>query len=72
MATISDQLQAYRADLVDAQAKSHEALARKLVQQIQDLEAFQQRHPEDATAPTALELFCELNPSHLECRVYDD
>lgn len=72
MATISEQLQAYRADLADAQAHGHEAVACKLEKQIQDLEAFQQRHPDEATAPTALEMFCDLNPSNLECRVYDD
>lgn len=72
MATISEQLQAYRADLAAAQANGRGAVARRLEQQIQDLEAFQDRHPQDATAPTALEMFCDLNPSHLECRVYDD
>lgn len=72
MATIAEQLQAYRADLAQAQAKEDQAIARKLEQQIRELEAFQQRHPESAEAPTALEVFCDLNPSNIQCRVYDD
>lgn len=36
------------------------------------LESYKQRHPEDDHDPTSLELFCDSNPSALECRVYDD
>lgn len=72
MATISDQLQSYRSELAQAQARGDQAIARKIEQQLRELEAFQQRHPDEAQAPSALEVFCDLNPSSVQCRVYDD
>jgi uncharacterized membrane protein (DUF106 family) len=72
MATISDQLRDYQNALVEAQTKGNEAIARKLQQQIQELEEFQQRHPDQDVAPSPFEVFCDLNPSNANCRVYDD
>lgn len=72
MATIGDQLQTYRTALAEAQAKGDLAIARKIEQQIKDLEDFQQRHPDEAVAPSPLEVFCDLNPSDINCLVYDD
>ena len=37
-----------------------------------ELEAYAERHPEDHHDPTPLELYCDSNPSALECKVYDD
>lgn len=72
MATIGDQLQTYRVALVEAKAKDEQSIARKIEQQIKELEEFQQRHPEEAEAPSPFEVFCDLNPSDINCRVYDD
>ncbi len=72
MATIGDQLQAYRNALVEAQVKDEQSTARKIEQQIKDLEVFQKRHPDEAEAPSPFEVFCDLNPSDINCRVYDD
>ncbi|MFN7677483.1 MAG: CP12 domain-containing protein [Cyanobacteriota bacterium] len=72
MATIHEQLQTYRSELEEAKSKGDQAIARKLEQRIQDLEEYQQRHPETAEAPSPLEVFCDLNPSNINCRVYDD
>jgi arginine utilization protein RocB len=72
MATIGDQLQAYRLALTEAQTKGESAIASKIEQQIKELEEFQQRHPEEAEAPSPFEVFCDLNPSDINCRVYDD
>lgn len=72
MATIEEKLHSYRADLAQSRANGDEAIARKLEQQITDLEAFQQRHPEEGEAPSPFEIFCDLNPSDINCRVYDD
>ena len=72
MTTIEDQLKAYRAALAEAQAKGDQAIARKIEQQIKELEELQQRHPEEPNAPTPFEVFCDLNPSDINCRVYDD
>jgi len=72
MATFADQLTIYRSELSEANANGHEAVARKLEERIRELEEFQQRHPEESEAPSALEVFCDLNPSNPNCRVYDD
>ncbi len=72
MATIENQLQTYRTAFAEAEAKGDQAIARKLKQQIEDLLAFQQRHPEAVDAPSPLEVFCDLNPANINCRVYDD
>jgi hypothetical protein len=72
MASIGEQLQSYRATLAEAQAQGDQAIARKIEQQIKDLEDFQQRHPEAKEAPSPFEVFCELNPSDVNCRVYYD
>jgi hypothetical protein len=72
MVTIRDQLQTYRSALAEARAKGDQAIARKIEQQIRELEEFQRRHPEEAEAPSPFEVFCDLNPSDVNCRVYDD
>lgn len=45
---------------------------RHIEDELDQLEAYQQRHPEDDHDPTALELFCDSNPDALECRIYED
>jgi molecular chaperone DnaK (HSP70) len=72
MASFAEQIQSYQSAFAEAQAKGDEAMSRKIKAQIQELEAFQQRHPEATEAPTPLEVFCDLNPSNINCRVYDD
>jgi hypothetical protein len=72
MPTIDNQLEAYRLALAEAQEKGDLAIARKIDQQIKGLEEFQLRHPEESDAPSPFEVFCDLNPSDINCRVYDD
>lgn len=72
MASFPEQLEIYRSALAEAQANGDQAIARKIEQQIRELEEFQQRHPEEADAPSPFEVFCDLNPSNVQCRVYDD
>jgi hypothetical protein len=72
MASIADQMQIYRSALADAQTKGEQATARKIEEQISELVAYQQRHPEEVDAPSPFEVFCDLNPSNVNCRVYDD
>jgi hypothetical protein len=40
--------------------------------ELEELEAYAERHPNDHRDPTSLELFCDANPNALECRVYED
>ena len=65
MASITDQLDAYRLSLAEAQSKNDQAIARKIEQQIKELEEFQQRHPEEANAPSPFEVFCAVSYTHL-------
>lgn len=41
-------------------------------EELEALKAYAERHPEDHHDPTPLELYCDANPSALECKVYDD
>jgi len=40
--------------------------------ELEELEAYAERHPEDHHDPSSLELYCDNNPSAPECLVYDD
>ena len=39
---------------------------------MKELEEYQTRHPEETEAPSPFDVFCDLNPSDVNCRVYDD
>ena len=41
-------------------------------QELADLEAYAERHPDDHHDPTPLELYCDTHPDAAECRIYDD
>jgi hypothetical protein len=45
---------------------------RHLEDELYSLEKYQVNHPDDEHDPTPLELYCDLNPNALECRIYDD
>jgi len=45
---------------------------RHLIDELESLEAYKQNHPEDTHDPTSLELYCDQNPSALECKIYED
>jgi len=36
------------------------------------LESYRANHPDDSHDPTPLELYCNMNPDALECRIYED
>lgn len=45
---------------------------RHLEDELEQLEAYHQNHPNDHHDPNCLELYCDANPSEPECLVYDD
>ena len=45
---------------------------RHLEDELEQLETYHERHPEDTHDPTSLELYCDLNPEAPECRIYED
>jgi hypothetical protein len=45
---------------------------RYLKSYLEELLKYQENNPNASEVPTSLELYCYLNPSALECRIYDD
>lgn len=45
---------------------------RHLENELKDLEKYQTNHPNDEHDPTPLELYCDVHPDALECRIYED
>lgn len=52
--------------MVSSQSRRH------VEEELESLQKYQERHPDDDHDPTPLELFCDENPNALECRMYDD
>ena len=44
---------------------------RHLEDEVDSLEKYQARHPENNQDPTPLELYCDSHPDALQCRTYD-
>jgi hypothetical protein len=47
-------------------------MRRHTVEELEALETYKERHPEDSHDPTPLELYCDSHPDALECRMFDD
>ena len=41
-------------------------------EELESLKSYKENHPEDSHDPTPLELYCDMHPDALECRVYED
>jgi hypothetical protein len=41
-------------------------------EELESLQRYKNNHPEDLHDPTPLELYCDLHPDALACRMYDD
>lgn len=70
MENIEKHIEADRAELMDPQISAQRR--RHIEGELEELEAYAERHPEDHHDPTSLELWCDNNPSAPECLVYDD
>lgn len=46
-------------------------MRRHIEGELQSLQNYQQKHPEDIKDPSSLELYCNENPDAPECKVYD-
>jgi hypothetical protein len=47
-------------------------MRRHTADELEHLEAYHEKHPEDHHDPTAFEMYCDENPEALECRIYED
>lgn len=45
---------------------------RHLEDEINSLERYKERHPENDHDPTPLEIYCDEHPDASECRIYED
>lgn len=47
-------------------------MRRHIEGELKELEAYQERHPENTYDPTSLELYCDSNPDAPECKIFED
>jgi len=70
MENINQHIEKDKDELADPTISSQRR--RHVESELEQLEAYRANHPEDEHDPTPLELFCDANPSALECKIYED
>ena len=50
---------------------SNSQMRRHLEDELENLEKYQINHPDTDYDPNPLELYCDLHPNALECRIYE-
>ena len=70
MENIEQHIQKDKEELSDPTISSQRR--RHIEDELEQLEAYHERHPGDDYDPTCLELYCDANPDAPECLVYDD
>jgi hypothetical protein len=51
--------------LVSAQSRRH------VEEELEKLQRYHERHPEEERTPSPLELYCDDNPEAKECKIFD-
>lgn len=51
--------------MISSQSRRH------IEEELEQLERYHERHPEDEHDPTPLELYCDDNPDAIECKIFD-
>ena len=69
MSTIDDHIKQDK-NILDDSLSSPQARRHAEVE-LESLERYRNRHPEDYHDPTPFELYCDENPEALECRIYE-
>ena len=69
MDNINAHIQKDRDELSDPMISSQRR--RHVEEELDSLEKYHANHPEDEHDPTSFELYCDVNPDALECKVYD-
>ncbi len=72
MNTIDEHIQKDQSEIEAARAAGDLAKVRHLEEELEGLKEYKEHHPGDNHDPSSLEVYCDLNPDALECRVYDD
>jgi len=68
--TISDHINDDKNQLDDSTISSQRR--RHLEGELESLQKYHEKHPEDDHDPTVLELYCDEHPDASECRIYED
>jgi len=63
---IEDDYNKLKDPLLSSQSRRH------LEEEVYQLEKYRENHPNDDYDPTPLELYCDLNPHAIECKIYED
>ena len=72
MNSIDEHILKDQIELETAKATGDKAKLGHLEDELKSLQEYKEHHPEDSHDPSALEVYCDLNPAAPECRVYDD
>ena len=70
MENIEAHIEADKEELANPQLSAQRR--RHIEGELEELEAYAERHPEDHHDPTPLELYCDTHPDASECRIYED
>jgi len=70
MENINQHIESDREELSDPQLSPQRR--RHIEDELGQLEAYAERHPDDTHDPTPLELYCDVNPDAPECRIYEN
>jgi hypothetical protein len=70
MENIEAHIQADKDELENPQISAQRR--RHIEDELEELQAYHVRHPEDDHDPTPLELYCDTHPDASECRIYED
>lgn len=70
MENIEQHIEADREELSNPQLSPQRR--RHIEDELEQLEAYRENHPNETHDPTPLELFCDANPDAAECRIYED
>lgn len=70
MSTIDDHIQKDK-EIIDDPMSSPQA-RRHAENELESLERYRERHPQDDHVPTPFEIYCDENPDAPECRIYED
>ena len=69
MSNIHDHISKDRKILEDPLTSSQSR--RHVEEELEALQKFHEKHPNDDHDPSTLELYCDSNPEALECRIYE-
>jgi len=70
MENINQHIEYNKAKLEDPLTSSQSR--RHYEEELENLQLYHERHPEDTHDPTSLELFCDSHPDAVECKIYED